>query len=142
MVRESGSVGGYVRLGCGRWMADEYTIEQHFTGVGPDVLALYERLIEIVEGCGPFSYAVSKTAITFKGTRRGFAGTKLRRKYLGGYLDVTPEIDDPRIVRVEPYTKRLFFHTWRVDRLDQMDDEFERWISEAYAVGNGAHLDN
>lgn len=123
-------------------MADEWTVERHFSEVDADVLELYERLVGMVRGCGPFTFAVSKTAITFKGTRRGFAGTRPRRKYLGGYLDVTREIDDPRITRVTPYTKRLFVHAWRVDRLDQMDDEFERWISEAYAVGNGAHLDN
>jgi hypothetical protein len=101
---------------------------------------MYERLVRIVEECGPFTYSVSKSAITFKGTRRGFAGTRPRRRYLGGYFDVTREIDDPRITRVTPYTNRLFVHAWRVDALDQMDDQFESWIEEAYAVGNGAHL--
>jgi hypothetical protein len=36
----------------------------------------------------------------------------------------------------------LFVHSWRIDRLDQIDDQFESWIKEAYAVGNGAHLDD
>ncbi len=123
-------------------MADDWTIERHLDGANADVRELYERLVEIVEGCGPFAYSVSKTAITFKGARRGFAGTRPRRRYLAGYFDVTREIDDPRITRVTPYTKRLFVHAWRVDRLDQMDDQFEGWIAEAYAVGNGAHLND
>lgn len=122
-------------------MAEEWTIERHMEGVAPDVVELYERLVEIVERCGPFTYSISKTAITFKGTRRGFAGTRPRRRYLAGYFDVTRQFDDPRITRVTPYTKRLFVHAWRIDRLDQMDRDFESWIEEAYAVGNGAHLD-
>ena len=105
-------------------------------------MELYRRLVELVERCGPFAYAVSKTAITFKGTRRGFVGATLRKQYLAGYLDVQRVIDDPRITRVEPYTKRLFVHRWRVDRLDDLDDEFAGWIAEAYAVGDGAHLDD
>ena len=123
-------------------MADEWTVERHLADADPGVLELYERLVEIVERCGPFSYSVSKTAITFKGSRRGFAGTRPRRRYLGGYFDVTREIADPRITRVTSYTKRLFVHAWRVDGLDQMDDEFESWIADAYAVGNGAHLED
>jgi hypothetical protein len=122
-------------------VAEVWTVERHLDGANPTVLELYERLVELVDRCGPFTYSVSKTAITFKGKRRGFAGTRPRQKYLGGYFDVTRQIDDPRIVRVTPYTKRLFVHQWRVDRIDQLDDEFAIWIVDAYAVGHGAHLD-
>jgi hypothetical protein len=57
------------------------------------------RLVEVVEGCGPFTFLVSKMAITFKGSRRGFAGTRPRRRYLGGYFDLTRELEDPRITK-------------------------------------------
>jgi hypothetical protein len=122
-------------------VAEDWTVERHLADADPAMIELYERLVELVDRCGPFTYSVSKTAITFKGTRRGFAGTRPRRKYLGGYFDVMRRIDDPRISRVTPYTKRLFVHRWRVHRMDQLDDEFAGWIAEAYAVGNGAHLD-
>jgi hypothetical protein len=131
---------GLVRLGYGHLVADDWTIERHLADANPHVRELYERLVEIVGACGPFTYAVSKTAITFKGGRRGFAGARPRRGYLGGYFDVTREIEDVRITNVTPYTNRLFVHAWRVDGLDQMDNDFENWIAEAYAVGNGAHL--
>jgi hypothetical protein len=131
-----------VRSRYGRVMAEAWTIERHLADADPDVRELYERLVEIVERCGPFTVSVSKTAITFKGSRRGFAGTRPRRRYLGGYFDVTRELEDPRITKVTPYTKRLFVHAWRVERLDQMDHQFESWIAEAYSVGNGAHLDD
>jgi hypothetical protein len=45
------------------------------------VVALYRRFIELVEECGTFSYSVAKTAITLKGSRRGFAGVIPRRRH-------------------------------------------------------------
>jgi hypothetical protein len=55
-------------------MDSEWTVERHLLGKPPEVIALYHRFIELAEACGPFTYAVAKSAITLKGTRRGFAG--------------------------------------------------------------------
>ena len=76
--------------------------------------------------------------ITFKGPRRGFAGARPNRDRLQGYFDVTYRVEDPRIQRVGPYQKNLFVHHFRVDSLEQMDDDFVRWIADAYdQVGCG-----
>jgi uncharacterized protein DUF5655 len=83
---------------------------------------------------------VHKSAITLKGTRRGFAGADLRMKHLDGYMDLQRRIEDPRISRSSPYTKRLFVHHFRISTLDELDDEFGGWLQEAYDVGQGAHL--
>lgn len=56
-------------------MDGKWTVERHLLGKPPEVLALYRRFIELAQACGPFTYAVSKSAITLKGTRRGFAGS-------------------------------------------------------------------
>jgi hypothetical protein len=122
--------------------SDEWTIERHLEASSDQVVALYRRFIELVTECGPFSYSVAKTAITLKGTRRGFAGAKPEASSLDGYLDLQRRVEDPRITRSSPYTKRLFVHHYRVTRLDQLDDEFAGWIREAYAVGAGAHLED
>jgi hypothetical protein len=103
-------------------------------------LRLYERFVELVRACGTFDVAVSKTAITFKGTRRGFAGAKPKKRWLDGYLDLQRQVRDPRIHTASPYTKRLFVHQFRVTALDQLDQEFAEWVREAYAVGQGRHL--
>jgi len=84
---------------------------------------------------------VSKTAISFKGSRRGFAGAKPTNRSLDGYLDLERRVSDPRIRRADPYTKRLFVHHFRVTSSDQLDDEFARWVREAYDVGQGGHLE-
>ncbi|NMP25035.1 hypothetical protein HIJ39_22270 [Sulfobacillus sp. DSM 109850] len=119
---------------------DVWTIERHLMGKSEHICELYRQFVAIVEACGPVSYAVSKSAITFKGARRGFAGVKPKSQYLDGYLDLEREVTDSRILRSSPYTQRLYVHHFRVRVCAEMDDEFRAWIREAYAVGAGAHL--
>lgn len=102
--------------------------------------ALYHRFVQLVEACGPFGYAVSKTTITFKGSRRGFAGARPTARGLVGYLDLQRQVEDPRITTAAPYTKRLVVQHFRVTVADQLDDEFAGWVREAYDVGQGGHL--
>jgi hypothetical protein len=122
--------------------AEVWTVEDHLLGKPDEIVALYERFITLVQECGPFSYRVTKTAITLKGSRRGFAGAKPTKRSLDGYLDLQREVRDPRILRASPYTKRLFVHQFRVVTPDQLDDEFAGWVREAYDVGAGGHLED
>ena len=114
-------------------MADEWTVERHLYGKP-------ERFIKIAEACGPFSYSVTKTAISLKGSRRGFAGLAPKKASLDGYLDLQRRVEDTRIRRSSPYTKRLFVHHFRIVAPSELDHEFAQWLKEAYAVGEGAHL--
>jgi hypothetical protein len=118
----------------------EWTVEHHLRGCDHGVVELYERFVELVRACGPFELSISKTAITFKGSRRGFAGAKPKKAWLDGYLDLQRKVTDPRISRASPYTKRLFVHQFRVSALDQLDGDFADWVREAYEVGEGRHL--
>jgi hypothetical protein len=120
--------------------AETWVIEDHLSGKPDEIVALYQRFIALAEMCGPFSYRVTKTAITLKGARRGFAGLKPTMRSLDGFLDLQRELRDPRILRASPYTRRLFVHQFRVIGPDQLDNEFADWIHEAYDVGAGAHM--
>ena len=122
-------------------MDGEWTVERHLVGKAPEVIALYQQFIELARACGPFTYAVSKTAITLKGTRRGFAGAVPGQSALRGYLDLPRRVTDTRITRSTPYTKRLFVHHFRVHTPGELDGQFAGWLAEAYQVGAGAHLD-
>lgn len=117
-----------------------WTVDDHLRGKPHEVIKLYRKFVELVEACGPFQYSVSKTAITFKGSRRGFAGAKPRKTGLSGYLDLQRVVEDPRITAASPYTQRLYVHHFRVDRLEELDQEFGSWVEEAYDVGRGTHL--
>jgi hypothetical protein len=111
------------RLASRPWRASG-RIDRHLLGKPDEVVAPLHRFIELVEACGPFEYSVTKTAISLKGTRRGFAGLKPRSTSLDGYLDLERRIEDPRIRRSGPYTKRLFVHQFRIVALAELDAEF------------------
>ena len=117
-----------------------WTVERHLLGRPPEIIALYHRFIELASACGPFTYSVSKSAITLAGTRRGFAGAKPGNNALRGYLDLQREVADPRITRSSPYTRRLYVHQFRIAAPGELDEEFAGWLREAYQVGAGAHL--
>jgi hypothetical protein len=121
---------------------EEWTVERHLRDKPDQVVALYRRFIALAEACGPFDYAVAKTAVSLKGIRRGFAGAVPTANALDGYFDLQRQVVDPRIRRSSPYTRRLFVHHFRVTEMDELDAEFGRWVAEAYEVGQGAHLTN
>jgi hypothetical protein len=122
-------------------MTDVWTIERHLQAGSDHGRALFHRFVEIVAGCGEYTTSVAKTTITFKGPRRGFAGARPSGDRLLGYFDVTYRVEDPRIRSVGPYQKDLFVHHFRVDALEQLDDEFAGWIADAHEqVGCGGRL--
>ena len=116
------------------------TVMDHLLGKPERSVALYRAFVGLIAACGDYTVSPRKTTITFKGTRRGFAGARTDNQGLVGYLDLQREVADPRIRSVSPYTKRLFVHHYRIRDQAELDDEFAAWVREAYAVGQGAHL--
>jgi len=112
----------------------------HLVGMPERSVALYHAFVGLIAACGDYTVSPSKTSITFKGARRGFAGARPDNKGLVGYLDLQRAVTDRRITSVSPYTKRLFVHHYRIRELAELDDDFAAWVREAYAVGQGAHL--
>jgi hypothetical protein len=49
-----------------------WTVADHLAGQPAHSVEMYRRFVSMVEQCGPFSYSVAKTTITYKGSRRGF----------------------------------------------------------------------
>lgn len=116
------------------------TVEDHLIGKPEESVALYHAFVRLVAACGAYTVSPSKTTVTFKGTRRGFAGARPDKNGLVGYLDLQRRVVDPRITSVSPYTKTLFVHHYRIREQTELDSEFVAWVREAYAVGQGAHL--
>lgn len=98
----------------------EWSVERHLADKPQSVVDLYERFIAIVATCGPHTVSVTKTAIAFRGTRRGFAGAKPRNNSLDGFLDLQHKVRDERFLRVSPYTKSVFVHQFRITDVAQL----------------------
>jgi hypothetical protein len=116
------------------------TVLDHLQGKPERSVALYHAFVGLIAACGDFTVSPSKTTITFKGRRRGFAGARPDDNGLVGYLDLQRVVEDPRFTSASPYTKKLFVHHYRIREQVELDDEFAGWVREAYAVGQGAHL--
>ncbi|MER7796167.1 DUF5655 domain-containing protein [Microbacterium sp. NPDC096154] len=86
---------------------ESWTVDDHLRGKPPASVDLFRAFEAMVAGCGSFELSVSKSTVTFKGARRGFAGAHPTRGGLRGYLDLQRAVDDPRITAVAPYTSRL-----------------------------------
>jgi len=121
-------------------MDHAWTVEDHLTGKPEQSVALFHGLVELIERCGPFTFSPSKTTVTFKGSRRGFAGARPTPAGLTVYLDLQRAVESPRIRNVSPYTARLWVHHLRLTSIDDLDDELAGWVREAYDVGAGRHL--
>jgi hypothetical protein len=122
-------------------MDPEWTVERHLRGAPSEHVALYRVLEAVILSQGDVTMSVSKTTITFKGSRRGFAGARPTSKGVQGYLDlVRPLPLERRITRVSPYTKRLFVHQYVLRSTDDLDATFVGWVHEAFRVGEGDHL--
>ncbi|WP_258723615.1 DUF5655 domain-containing protein [Cellulomonas sp. NS3] len=119
----------------------EWTVEDHLAGAPAEHVALYRRVEELLLGLGDVHQSVSRTTITFVGTRRGFAGARPTSRGVRGYLDLTRALpEDRRLTNVSPYTARLFVHQYLLRDEGDLDDTFVGWLREAHAVGQGAHL--
>ncbi|WP_226921565.1 DUF5655 domain-containing protein [Georgenia subflava] len=121
--------------------AQVWTVEDHLREQPEEHVALYRRLESVIRSFGEVSLSVSKSTITFKGSRRGFAGGRPTRHGVEGYFDLTrPLTGDARIRRVTPYQRNLHVHHYRLREDADLDETFAGWLREAYDVGCGAHL--
>jgi hypothetical protein len=117
---------------CGTW-----TVDEHLEGADERGRDLFRRFVETVESCGPFEFAPTRRQIGLRGRRRIFAGVRVTRRGLEGYLDLPGHVRSPRFRHVAPYTKKLSVHHFVLERPEQLDEEFASWIRRSHAVGEG-----
>lgn len=121
---------------------DEWTVARHVEAGTPQTVGLYRQVEELLLSLDGVTVSVSKTTVTFKGPRRGFAGARPTRSGVVGYFDLTRELaPDPRIRGIAPYTKTLHVHRYHLADESDLDETFRGWLREAHQVGHGAHLE-
>ena len=132
---------------CGRSFANRnqqhacgpLDLERHLAGRDPEVLAIFERLVELAERNGPVTVLPEKTRIAFQ-VRMSFAAFELRRRWVDGHVVLARRLEHPRFRRVETFSPRNHLHQFRLERLQDVDEEVAAWLAEAYQVGEQRHL--
>jgi hypothetical protein len=72
--------------------------------------------------------------------RRIFAGVRVLDRGLTGRMNMMRQVEDSRLVKAEANAKNLVSYHYSVTAISDLDDEFQRWLDEAHAVCDGAHL--
>jgi hypothetical protein len=123
----------------GKWpiAADDADFEPYLAGGPAAATELFWRFIELARGCGPVSFELQPGTIVLRGTRRIFASVRVRPDGLTGHLNLDRQLSDPRIVKVEPLTRRLYFHRYRLRELADLDDVFSGYLCRARGAGDG-----
>jgi Domain of unknown function (DUF5655) len=114
-------------------------LDRHLAGKEPEVVAIFRRLVELAERNGPVTVLAERTRIAFQ-VRMSFAAFTLRRRWVDGQVVLARRLEHPRFRRVETFSPRNHLHQFRLERLEEVDEEVAAWLAEAYRVGEQRHL--
>jgi hypothetical protein len=119
---------------CGR-----HDLKHHFDGKPREIRALFNQVVAVVRSIGPVRVLPEKTRIAFQ-VRMSFAQITPRSKWLDGHVVLARRLASPRFRTVQTFSPRNHLHTFRLTGAEDIDDEFRRWVAEAYEVGCQEHL--
>jgi len=119
---------------CGR-----HKLADHFRDKPPEIRALFDAVVAAIESIGPVTILPEKTRIAFH-VRMSFAQVTPRKNRLDGHVVFARRLESPRFTRVETFSPRNHLHAFRLTTPGDVDEEFHRWLREAYAVGKQEHL--
>ncbi len=120
---------------CGSFKLDDL-----FAHSDPTVRPLYDEFLEIVVACGEVTVIPQKTRIALQ-VRMRFAALMPRKTSLRGHLVLSRRCPSLCFEKVETFSRRNHLHAFRLESVDDLDDEFRYWVREAYKVGCQKHLD-
>ena len=134
---------------CGRRFANanqwhscgSFSVRDHLGRPGPEAQAIYESLVRMLRTFGPVEIVPTKTRIGFQ-VRMTFAGAAFKRGGVELGFVLARRIDDPRFLKAETYSPRNHLYQVQLVSVDDLDDQVEAWLREAYDVGRQKHLES
>ena len=132
---------------CGRAFANRnqshacgtLDLDHHFRDKSPEIRALFDRAVDVIQSLGPVRVLPEKTRIAFQ-VRMSFAQLTPRRRWLDGHVVLARRLDHPRFRGIQTISPRNHVHTFRLSQPGDIDADFQRWMAEAYLVGKQEHL--
>jgi hypothetical protein len=114
------------------------TIDDHLRGRPDAVVQMFRQCLGAAQGHGPVRVEVIARGVVLHGSQRIAASLRATDRGLRGFLNLLTAVDDARFTRVEPLTRRIWFHRFLLTDPRQLDEEFLGWVGQACEVGNGA----
>ena len=114
-------------------MTDTYSVNDHFADKDPIVRALYNKLLEILNGFGPIIEEPKKSSIHLV-RKSALAGVETRKSYLLLNIKADHKLESPRIVKTDQPSANRFHHKVKIESLEDFDSELEDWLKDAYLI--------
>ena len=114
-------------------MTDTYSVNDHFADKDPIVRALYNKLLEILNGFGPIIEEPKKSSIHLV-RKSALAGVETRKSYLLLNIKADHKLESPRIVKTDQPSANRFHHKVKIESQDDFDAELEIWLKEAFLI--------
>ena len=116
------------------------SVEDHFAAAEPGLRDLYDRLLATLREHGPVTVNATKSRIALQARMR-FAGIdRPRRDHLVVSFVLTEPLRSARLRRVDYIPPYYYVHRLRLDRVEQIDAELERWLADAHRIGQQQHV--
>ncbi len=112
-------------------------MEEYLHGRPAAVAAMAAEIIAAARDCGPVDLEVLDKRVVLPGSRRIFASLRGSGEILRGHLNLPGPVADPRFTKVEPLTKRIWFHRFALASPGELDETFLGWVRQAAQVGHG-----
>jgi hypothetical protein len=110
-----------------------YTVDDQFTNKGPNVRAVYDRLLARLRTFGVVHEEPKKTSIHLA-NKSGFAGVHTRKNYLILNIRSDHPIESRRIVKAEQVSAKRYHQEVQLKSPDEIDDELLNWLRAAYEL--------
>jgi len=119
---------------CGR-----YKLADHFAGKAQGLCQVFDDFVKLARECGPVTVYAQKTRIVIQARVR-FASVVVRKNWLDAGMWLKPQIERPRLVRVEDSGRLDFGHHFRLAKREDIDDGMAALMREAHRIGEQEHI--
>lgn len=110
-----------------------------FVKCEPQVFRCFRKFARMVRACGPVRMIPQKTRIVFQ-VRVRYAGVYPRKSHLVCGFALPRRVNDSRFFKITPYAPHFIGHLFRVQSEKDLDGKVQRWLREAYGVGEQRYL--
>ena len=111
------------------------SLEDHFINKPQKLKKIFDFLQKKMRNFGEIKIDSVKTSINFGGKSQ-FCVIFVLMNYLKLEFVFNKKIENSRIIRLRGPTNKLFTHTLRIDKLEDIDDTLLNWLRESYHLRN------
>lgn len=110
---------------------DSIPIDDHFKGKRPEIINCFRVLKKTISLFEQVHEVSTKSAILYS-ANSNFLAIKPKNNWLDLEFTLPIPCDEFPIYKVVKASKNLYAHFIRIENVDEIDDQFIKWIKQAY----------